>query len=499
MTAIKSVALTITVVNPTFSGLRLYTSTDTTTGLNARVASAAAVDSSVVVSAGVTGSNNFAAIITGYGLNAAGETRTGQLSTGVNTCTVQTGGTCDITVSITGGSISKNGGGTLATSITWSLDNSTIGNLAGDTITVYSNGTVGTATITFAKGATVLATKTMTFTGPAASATVAYGDTVVSGTTSGALKAWVKDSVGGTFTGTVYLFSSDTGVISESATACSYSSTLGYHSCTITAGGAKGKETGTATVVVRNTSTLGAAVSATTAATWTSSALSWTVRGTKIQSFTATFDKATYGPSEKAILTITAKDRAGNMMADGAISNAFDISSSKALTTDVASPNTFTPHTYAEDGVETRVVYMPSTAGDFTYTMKYGSGSWTALSDATASAAVAVKVSVVDPNAAAIAAAKDASDAATDAALEATDAAYAATDAANIAAEAADAATAAAEAATEAANAAKESADAATAAVEELATSVAKLMAALQAQITTLAKVVAKIAVKVKA
>jgi hypothetical protein len=144
-------------------------------------------------------------------------------------------------------------------------------------------------------------------------------------------------------------------------------------------------------------------------------------------------------------------------------------------------------------GLETMVVYMPNTSGDVVIS---GYTSWEST---TVNTPVSLTMKVVDPNAATIAAAKDASDAATDAALEATDAAYAATDAANIAAEAADAATAAAEAATEAANAAKESADAATAAVEELATSVAKLMAALQAQITTLAKVVAKIAVKVKA
>ncbi|MBU6243271.1 MAG: hypothetical protein KGP06_04340, partial [Acidobacteria bacterium] len=141
-------------------------------------------------------------------------------------------------------------------------------------------------------------------------------------------------------------------------------------------------------------------------------------------------------------------------------------------------------------GIDTVVAYMPTTVGTYTLTGKTAGA--TTASDI-------VTFTIVDPNAATIAAAKDASDAATDAALEATDAAYAATDAANIAAEAADAATAAAEAATDAANAAKDSADAATAAVEELATSVAKLMAALQAQITTLAKVVAKIAVKVKA
>ena len=57
----------------------------------------------------------------------------------------------------------------------------------------------------------------------------------------------------------------------------------------------------------------------------------------------------------------------------------------------------------------------------------------------------------------------------------------------------------AANAATDAANLAAEAADAATAAVEALATEVATLMAALKAQITTLANTVAKIAKKVKA
>jgi hypothetical protein len=89
-------------------------------------------------------------------------------------------------------------------------------------------------------------------------------------------------------------------------------------------------------------------------------------------------------------------------------------------------------------------------------------------------------------------AATAAAEAATDAAAEAIDAANAATDAANLAAEAADAATVAAEEA-------RDAADAATAAVEELATQVATLMAALKAQITTLANTVAKIAKKVKA
>jgi hypothetical protein len=89
-------------------------------------------------------------------------------------------------------------------------------------------------------------------------------------------------------------------------------------------------------------------------------------------------------------------------------------------------------------------------------------------------------------------AAATAAESAADAAAEAIDAANAATDAANLAAEAADAATVAAEEA-------RDAADAATAAVEELGTQVATLMAALRAQITTLANTVAKIAKKVRA
>lgn len=214
---------------------------------------------------------------------------------------------------------------------------------------------------------------------------------------------------------------------------------------------------------------------------------------------TLAYDKSTYAPGEKAIITLTAKDYTGVDVVNGAHTLFAAPSTGSYWGTMVPTFSSAGAFTSVEallaattfvSGVDTAVVYMPTVAGTYT---------WSATTNGVDKKAVTASFTVVDPTATAIAAAKDASDAATDAALEATDAAYAATDAANIAAEAADAATAAAEAATEAANAAKESADAATAAVEELATSVAKLMAALQAQITTLAKVVAKIAVKVKA
>jgi len=284
----------------------------------------------------------------------------------------------------------------------------------------------------------------------------------------------VKDSALNSITsGSVYIYSSDTAVISESATACSAGGN-GSFICGFTA-----VDTGTATIVVRDSSTV-------STSTWASAAISVRVSGSKIQSITASFDKATYAPGEKAILTITAKDRRGGLMDGNAITNAFVITPTTAAYTlnsggtgAATAETTFTP--YLETGVETRVIYMPSSVGSgkFDYKIEAGTGSWVTVAGAAAGmTAVTASATIADPT-------KDAADAATDAALEATDAAYAAQDAAQLAAEAADAATAAAEAAT--------------AAVEDLATQVASLFADLQKQITTLANVVAKIAKKVKA
>jgi len=237
--------------------------------------------------------------------------------------------------------------------------------------------------------------------------------------------------------------------------------------------------------------------------------------GSNVGSLTATLNKATYAPGERAVLTLAGKDTQGRTMSgrgdDSATTNerytsAFTEINTSAIAwtlstsypycgsvggsptagtcTSLGSVNTFSP--FQEGGFETRVVTMPTTAGTITYEYRNARGEILST----------VSAQVVDPNATAIAAAQSAAvaaaDAATDAALEAIDAANAATDAANLAAEAADAATVAAEEA-------RDAADAATAAVEALATEVATMMAALKAQITTLARTVAKIAKKVNA
>jgi hypothetical protein len=192
--------------------------------------------------------------------------------------------------------------------------------------------------------------------------------------------------------------------------------------------------------------------------------------GSSASTVTLTSDKETYDPGEKMIVTAKAVDSSGNPVFDGATGPS-GIVANKSL------GGTLTMNVYY-DGLSTSQVrsalnprsftggndiYAPNASGKFTLTYTYG----------TLSEKVATLTKTVGDDATTAAA-----NAASDAAAEAIDAANAATDAANLAAEAADAATVAAEA---------------------LATEVATLMAALKAQITTLANTVAKIAKKVKA
>lgn len=457
-------------------------------------------DSTISVTAGDATSPAAVAVLANTLMNSA--------DTNVVTSTT-VGASESILVVVNGpGLISLGAAGTKAKSATMGL---------GETLVVWSDGTAGAMTLTGSIGGvnlTQAAKSKVTFIGKPSTITATLESaSVVSGSTAtGAISIVIKDSAGNALktlpssqknTGTpggVFVLVSDTTVVGPAYTAvtagataaygssaCTYNTSTSNWLCNITI-----TDSGTVSIQIGDSYTAATSVAVSAAVSLKVVGAAWTG--------TLAFDKSTYAPGEKAIITLTAKDYTGVNVVNGAhtpfaapaasgqywgtLTPTFGSGSAFTSVADYLAATTFV------DGVDTAIVYMPSVAGTYT---------WSATTNGANKKAVTASFTVVDPNAAAIAAAKDASDAATDAALEATDAAYAATDAANIAAEAADAATAAAEAATEAANAAKESADAATAAVEELATSVAKLMAALQAQITTLAKVVAKIAVKVKA
>jgi hypothetical protein len=495
--------VTVTAVssNAASGSADVYISADTETAMNARLAFRSPTDSAIVATRGTAAEPR----LTGYAFvvlkNAAGETRVAQ---GNGFIPVQD----SVTVSVSGPGLVRAGGmgsgATKATTINvWNQGNNFY---ATETLAIYADGTAGTMTITFSKGVTTLATKTVTFFGTPASAVTNLSDTYTAlgtaGTTSVTLSGQVKDSGGNALaSGQVYVFSSDTKIAGNVPTSAVFGQTS--HACNSYLGSSAStyrlncpiilRDTGVVTLTVGDSWTIAGS-------SWTSTAIELTITGNIVSSATVSFDKATYAPGERAVITITTKDLAGRLLAQGAsgthgaapISNytLTGVTTAGIRGTAGASDNTYstTITNYLDTGIETRVVTMPSFGADVSYTI-YAPNHPASLGTNTAVTATA---KVVDPNATAIATAQAAADAATDAALEAIDAANAATDAANLAAEAADAATVAAEEA-------RDAADAATAAVEALATEVATLMAALKAQITTLARTVAKIAKKVKA
>ncbi len=410
-----------------------------------------------------------------------------------------------------------------------------------ETAVVFSDGTVGTGTITGYDGtssasnlALTQGTKTVTFTGRAttftvsgysaairAGSTVKYAGAADSATAAAqAFRFLATDAAGNAVTSAAlntdkgeaafYAISSDTSVLASGeagatyatsgarrspALACTYDSTSsvkGYWYCS-----GRVFDSGTVTVTIVDSRTLtasGNVTSATTHAVASSAAYSVTFAGSGYTG-TAALNKTTYAPAEAATLTLTCKDAGGRIVADGSNScwTGLNWTGAKPTFSTNNSANaaggTFTDveaylgtNTFVL-GTDTALVFMPTTAGTYTLNGRTAGAS---------TDSVVLTFTVVDPNATAIAATTEAANAASDAAAEAIDAANAATDAANLAAEAADAATVAAEEA-------RDAADAATAAVEELATQVATLMAALKAQITTLANTVAKIAKKVRA
>jgi len=401
-----------------------------------------------------------------------------------------------------------------------------------DTAIVYSDGTPGTATIsaylgTTISSATLISSKTLVFHGKGVSFTVDSTDAVNAGSTvqyGGASESVVagtaivrfvaKDSAGNALSsatlntdpgeGAFYAISSDTSVLAAGssstarkspALACSYDGASAEFQCS---GNVYDSGTVTLTIVDSRTVTPnGANYLTTVSAPNSSTAFSVTFAGT---GYTGTIKwkdaKSSYVTNEGAYLELTCKDSAGRNVANGTSSTCFRnlswVGLAPTFATDSsasAAGNTFTSlSTYLSSatyvlGSDTAMVFMPSTySGAGTFELIGRTGNATVDSSL-------LKWTVTDP---ALNAIQAAADAATDAAAEAIDAANAATDAANLAAEAADAATVAAEEA-------RDAADAATTAVEELASQVATLMAALKAQLTTLANTVAKIAKKVKA
>ncbi len=379
----------------------------------------------------------------------------------------------------------------------------------GESALVWSDGSVGTGTFTAYLGSSVdaskvfaQAAKTVVFSGkattftPKAVAAVAaggnlgYSDTTTAGT---AIITFTAKDAGGNAvssadlntttlnptTGKFYAISSDSKVISgaskSNSVECTYTSATVGFTCNMWV-----LDSGTATITIADSTTVSNAPTKSDAVSYTVAGAAW--------SGTLAFDKATYAPGERALVTITAKDSAGRNVANGLHNPFFDMkwgTSSPAPTftknTDAAAAGGsfadlvayFTAGTDDAsfvNGVDTALVFMPNTAGSYSVTFGQA-GETTTVST--------VSFSIVD-------AAEEAANSALDAAQEATDAAIAATDAAILAQEAADEAASAAVAA-------QETAQAAVDAVTALSAEVTKLVA----QLATLQKLLNRVAKRV--
>jgi hypothetical protein len=176
----------------------------------------------------------------------------------------------------------------------------------GDYVGIWSDGTEGVGTITFTGSVSgaLLATKKVTFYGPVTSFVATSAGAIVApgAATANAISFVAKDSAGNTLnneeTGdTWYAFSSDATIATVSADvlgASAYSVDSGVVSVT-------GVKAGSVTITIGNKSTLALS-------TIKSNAATVRVGSTAIASVTLAFDKTTYAPGEKAVVTLTALD-----------------------------------------------------------------------------------------------------------------------------------------------------------------------------------------------
>lgn len=260
----------------------------------------------------------------------------------------------------------------------------------GDTILVFADGTAGVGSITLL-GTTSgfnFGTKTVTWTGTAIAKLVATAVSPVINATGGSssLATYVQafDSDGKqVYAPTIYAISSDLTKISDNYVSCTagWDSTDLVSYCSLTA-----VSSGTSSITYSTHTAAGTYQGdGVTATKVTSNAVSIRVGSITAASFKLSLDKATYAPGEKATLTVTPLDAAGNSVAglygatnsngNAAYSSFF---STGGITTDYAvytgsdtTTATYLNPSYAT-GVKTFTVYMPLQSATVTFKASAG-------------------------------------------------------------------------------------------------------------------------------
>jgi hypothetical protein len=266
------------------------------------------------------------------------------------------------------------------------------GNVTGKSFTVAQTGDVewnlrpdggtGKSTITFSYARTGQTfTRTVDFYAAKAATIVATVATPVMkvGSNAAALAVTAKDASGNNWTGQLYVYASSAAdaLVAGSATpgTCgTYGAVIeGVTLCSIT-----GTTLGTAKFKVIDASTVATANA-------TSNEVTVTVAGTTVNSIKIGFNKATYAPGEKALITVTPVGADGknlpeltlnNALAAGGITSSLQLGAGSDTTTAInittSATTSATANTIA--GSKTYVVYMPSVGGTVKITATGGTG-----------------------------------------------------------------------------------------------------------------------------
>jgi trimeric autotransporter adhesin len=230
-------------------------------------------------------------------------------STGVATYTNES-----VTITTTVGTVgTATTAGSIGRSVKFDYANSGVGY---KDFGIFADGTAGTATITISTPSVTFATKTVAFYSTTSSKIVATKalNTLSVGSNSNAVLGKATDAngnvVGADATSTgVYAYSSNTAVVSDSGTACTYDTTYQIHKCALT-----GVAAGTAKITLRNSSTAGTASTVNSAET-----IEVTVNANAAATLKMEFSKTTYAPGEKGYLIISALDSAGKAVGPQAL------------------------------------------------------------------------------------------------------------------------------------------------------------------------------------
>jgi hypothetical protein len=276
---------------------------------------------------------------------------------------------------------------------------------------IFADGTAGSATITISTASVTFPAKTVTFFSTTSSKIVATKalNTLSVGSNASAVLGKATDAngnvVGADATSTgVYAYSSNTAVVSDSGTACTYDSTYQIHKCTLT-----GVAAGKATITLRNSSTKGAASTVNSAET-----IEVTVNANAAATLKMAFDKTSYAPGEKGYLVISALDSAGKAVGPQALTSLLNAAgiSRTAVFTGTEPTWTTTSYTLAAnnaligssittaDAASVLTVYMPYSGGSVSVSATAG----TSLPAAAQATKVTATATVTDSGAAALAA-----------------------------------------------------------------------------------------------